>query len=205
MAGQIDQLYQLQEKDVPNAGAVLTDAFRHDPVWREVLAQATPDQKCGVFETPVRYCLKYGEVYATSEKLEGLITWVPGELADMTVWRLIRSGALRSMLKTGAQLPRRMEPVFKSLQIDRKEHMQGRAFLYLPIIGVASKYQGQGWGGRLLRALIVRSEQAEVPVYLETESESNVRWYAGFGFELIKQTKLPSINLPMWEMVRKPH
>jgi ribosomal protein S18 acetylase RimI-like enzyme len=199
-----DPLYRLQGKDALKAGIVLTDAFRHDPVWREVLAAATTHQQRGVFETPVRYCLKYGEVYATSDSLEGIITWLPGELADMKMWRLMRSGALRSMLKTGVQLARKLEPVFKPLQDDRTNHMRGLSFIYLPVIGVASEFQGRGFGGRLLKTLIVRSEQAGMPIYLETESESNVRWYTDFGFKVIKQIKLPIINLPMWEMVRQP-
>lgn len=201
---QTDPLYRLQGKDVLKAGSVLTDAFRHDPVWHTVLAAATTNQQRGMFETPVRYCLKYGEVYAASDHLEGIITWIPGELADMTMWRLLRSGALRSMLKTSAQLARKLAPVFKPLQDDRTKHMRGLSFIYLPVIGVASEFQGQGIGGRLLRALVAHSDQAAIPIYLETESEDNVRWYTSHGFTVIKQLNLPIINLPMWEMVRQP-
>jgi hypothetical protein len=56
----------------------------------------------------------------------------------------------------------------------------------------------------LLNTLIVESERARVPIYLETETASNVRWYGKFGFETIKQIVLPIVDLPMWEMVRKP-
>jgi ribosomal protein S18 acetylase RimI-like enzyme len=108
------------------------------------------------------------------------------------------------MLKTGVQLPRKLGPVFKPLQDDRTNHMRGLSFIYLPVIGVASEFQGRGLGGRLLRTLIARSEQAGMPIYLETESEGNVRWYTGFGFKVIKQVNLPVINLPMWEMARNP-
>jgi hypothetical protein len=56
----------------------------------------------------------------------------------------------------------------------------------------------------LLRALIAHSEQVKRPIYLETETEKNVRMYERFGFTVVKQITLPVINLPMWEMVREP-
>jgi len=205
MSGQIESLYKLQKKDIPKVGAVLADAFQHDPVWKKVFeGESKIDQKyCAFFETPIRYCLKYGEVYTISENLEGIAAWVPGDLADMTIWRLIRSGAIRSGMKMGAKLAKKMKPVFKQLQKDRKENMKGKLFIYLLIIGVASKFQGQGFGEKLLRSLIEKSERVGIALYLETETEDNVKMYEIFGFKLVKQITLPGINLPMWEMVRE--
>ena len=205
MSGQIENLYKLKKKDIPKVGAVLADAFQHDPVWKKVFeGESNIDQKfCAFFETPIRYCLKYGEVYTISENLEGIAAWVPGDLADMTIWRLIRSGAIRSGMKMGAKLGKKMKPLFKQLQKDRKENMKGKLFIYLQIIGVASKFHGQGFGGKLLRALIEKSERIGSALYLETETEDNVKMYERFGFKLVKQITLPGINLPMWEMVRE--
>ncbi len=204
MSGQIRNLYRLRPKDVPKADAVLTDAFRHDPLWSRVLAESKTAQPRGLFEAPIRYCLRYGEVYATSGNLEGIITWIPGDLADMPMWRLIRSGAIWSGLKMALQLYAKLGAVFKPIEEDRKENMKKSPFIYLPVLGVASEFQGHGFGSTLLSALIAESEQARIPLYLETESEGNVRWYERFGFESIKQINLPVINLPMWEMARKP-
>lgn len=80
--------------------------------------------------------------------------------------------------------------------------MKGKAYTYLQIIGVAPSFQGQGFGGKLLHALIEKSEQTGVPIYLETETEANVSLYEYFGFSVIKKIMLPIINLPMWEMIR---
>jgi len=197
-------LYKLRKKDLEKGDVVLTDAFRNDPLWNKVLAGSKSEQSQGLFKVPILYGLKYGKVYATSENLEGIITWVPGELADMPIWRLVRSGALWPGLKMAVQLYSKLGPVFKPIEHDRKENMQGCPYIYLPAIGVASEFQGQGFGGKLLSALIAESEQSRIPIYLETESESNVKWYERFGFQSVKQIQLPVINLPMWEMVRKP-
>ena len=82
--------------------------------------------------------------------------------------------------------------------------MRGRDYTYLLIIGVATRYQGQGFGGQLLQALIDQSEKSGLPIYLETETEENVQLYQHFGFTVLKVITLPLINLPMWEMIREP-
>jgi ribosomal protein S18 acetylase RimI-like enzyme len=122
----------------------------------------------------------------------------------MTIWRLLLSGAIWSGFKGGFQHASKLQPIFRPVKADRQANMKDIPYLYLPVLGIASQFQGQGLGGKLLKALIAESERTQLPVYLETETESNVRWYGKFGFETIKQIILPVIGLPMWEMVRKP-
>ena len=68
-------LYRVQKKDISKSVKVLADAFRHDPVWNKIYERESDIEKRfrAHFEVPVRYCLKYGEVYATSEDLEGVV------------------------------------------------------------------------------------------------------------------------------------
>lgn len=206
MPERIDELYKLQKKDISRAGEVLGDAFQHDPIWKEVFKGEPRDSKKrnASFEIPVRYCMKYGEAYATSENLEGVAAWIPGNLADMTFPRIIRSGSLGSALKMGARLAAKMKPAFMPIQRDRHEHMKEKSYMYLQIVGVALKLQGCGFGGRLLRALIEKCEKTGLPIYLETETEKNVAMYERFGFTMVKQIVVPELNLPMWEMIRDP-
>jgi ribosomal protein S18 acetylase RimI-like enzyme len=207
MMNPMDGLYKLQKKDIPRVGPILTDAFQNDPLWNK-LFEGVPkiEQKYSAFfETPVRFCMKFGEAYATSENLEGIAAWVPGDQGDMTFWRMIRSGALKSAMKIGANLGRKMKQIMKSLPEDRKEHMGEAPYFYFLIIGVSSQFQGRGFGGTLIRALIEKSEGMGIPLYLETETEENVTMYERFGFSVVKEITLPVVNLPMWEMVRKPN
>jgi ribosomal protein S18 acetylase RimI-like enzyme len=205
MSEPIEMIYRIQKQDIQKSGAILTDAFQKDPVWNAVFgADTTIAQRNSVFAIPVRYCLKFGEVYATSKDLEGIIAWTPGRLAEMTIGRLIQCGGFFSGLKIGAKLPRRMDSIFRVLMEDQKENMRGVSYLYLHILGVNSKYQGRGFGGRLLRTMIEICGRLGTPIYLETETESNVRMYEKFGFRVLKKRMLPVIDLPMWEMVRQP-
>jgi ribosomal protein S18 acetylase RimI-like enzyme len=209
MSGQYTNLYKLQnKKDIQKAGVVLADAFQNDPVWTKVFEKEANDLKkmSAWYESAVRYCLKYGEVYATSEKLEGIAGLVPGDFSDMTMWRALRSGSIQSGMKMGMAMSmhaQKMKRIFAPLQADRKANMKGRAYIYFMIVGVASKFQGQGHGEKLIGSIIDLNEQKGLPIYLETETVRNVKMYEKLGFKLIKQITLPVINRPMWEMVRE--
>jgi len=197
--------YQLPRSDIIRAAPVLAAAFRQDPIWRRLFeSEPRPDRRQAAFAAPLRFCRRYGTVYATSPLLEGIAAFVPGERADMTFARMILSGGIVSGLRMGMGLARRMMPVFQPVQADRKQNMLGRLYVYLLVLGVAPEHQGKGWGGRLLRAVIEYCRQRDRSLYLETETESNVLMYERFGFRTVKTITLPKLNLPMWEMVREP-
>jgi ribosomal protein S18 acetylase RimI-like enzyme len=204
MSSASDSVYRVSRQDIARAREILTEAFQEDPVWRALFADgATREQRLAAFEVPLIYCRKYGEVWATSPDLEGIAAWVPGRYARMTIGRMVWSGAILAGIKM-AKLGQEIEPVFRAVERDRDEHMRGKPYLYLQVLGVAPALQGRGHGGGLLRALIAKSEREGLPLYLETETERNVRMYSRFGFALLKETTLPGIDLPMWEMVRQP-
>jgi GNAT superfamily N-acetyltransferase len=206
MEKQERMLYKVQKRDITQVGKVLADAFQHDPLWNKIYEGESDLEKRyrAFFEVPVRYCMKYGEVYAPSKHLEGAVAWVSGKYADMTMWRILRSGAMGAAIRMGANASKKMGPVFKPVAEDRNEHMAGQNFLYLLIVGVATELQGKGFGKKLIGAAIEKSEHKVIPLYLETETEENVNMYEHFGFHLLKKSILPIVNLPLWEMVREP-
>ena len=199
-------LYRVQKRDIVRASKVLAGAFQRDPLWNKIYV-GDPDIRKrfhALFEGGVRYCLKYGEVYAPSENLEGVIGLVPGKYADMNAWRAIRSGTIGVGMRMGLNTAMKMGTIFKSVVEDRREHMAGGAFLYVLVFGVATELQGKGFGRKLMDAAIEKSEREGLHLYLETETEENVKMYEHFGFKLLKSVNLPIVGLPMWEMVREP-
>jgi GNAT superfamily N-acetyltransferase len=199
-------LYRVKRGEIIRAGKVLADAFQHDPLWNKIF-EGEPDIEKRFrahSEVPVRYCLKYGEVYAPSEDLEGVVAWVPGKYADMTAWRIIRSGAMGAAMRMGLNASKKLGPIFKPITEDRHEHMVKSNYLYLLVVGVATKLQGKGFGRKLIKAAIEKSEREGLQLYLETETEENMKMYEHFGFRLFKKIMLPIVDLPMWEMVRGP-
>jgi GNAT superfamily N-acetyltransferase len=125
------------------------------------------------FQGPILYCGEFGHVYATSDRLEGI---VPGEYSTMNMRRLMQAGSMKMVFRMGPRLlmrAPRMRRVFAPLETDRQEHMSGRRYVYLMIVGVDPVHQGRGHGARLLRALIEDSDRRGVPHFHAIYGEFN--------------------------------
>ncbi|MFC2009213.1 GNAT family N-acetyltransferase [Chloroflexota bacterium] len=195
-----DSLYRIQKKDLQNVVNVLSDAFADDSQWKEVFKNEEKNRT--LTEVMVRFCLKYGSVVSTSENMEGVMALAPYD-KDMTTWRIIRCGAFFLSMRIAREakvmqiLTQAVEEAKKSLDLGPDIH--------LLIMGVSREFQGKGFGGQLLRALIEDAEIERLPIYLETQKESNVSLYEKYGFSVEKEVVLPNpLNLPMWLMVRSP-
>ena len=89
---------------------------------------------------------------------------------------------------------------------EAKKSLNLGPYIHLLIMGVSQEFQGKGFGGQLLRAVIEKAEIEELPIYLETQKEANVSLYEKYGFSVKKQLILPDpLNLPMWLMIRSRH
>ncbi|MDJ0765820.1 MAG: GNAT family N-acetyltransferase [Myxococcota bacterium] len=202
----LDACYKLTKEDIGKAAAVLADAFKRDPLWAGIFEHTTnQNSRLKAFsEILLRHSLHHGEAYAFSEKLEGIITHVPGNQAEITLWHIVQSGALGCAMRMGPVIGLKLLPLFEPIQLDRHNHMMGRPFIYIPIFGVAMRLQGKGYGSALLGALIARAEREGLPIYLETETEKNVAFYERFGFKTVKKIIIKKLIQPMWEMIREP-
>ena len=194
----ISDLYKIQKKDLKNAVNVLTNAFSEESMWKEVFNDE--DKNRVLTEVMVRFCLKYGNVLSTSDNLEGVMAIAPHD-KDMTALRIIRSGAFFLSMKISNEakkmkvLSNAIEKAKKSLNLDPHIH--------LLIMGVSQEYQGKGFGGKLIKAIIEKAEIEKKPIYLETQKEENVALYEKYGFSVKKKIILPEpLNLPMWLMLR---
>ena len=70
----LDSIYRVTKNEVRKASLVLGTAFHDDPLWSQVIPnEAERKQKLPlILEINLKYALRYGEVYATSENLEGI-------------------------------------------------------------------------------------------------------------------------------------
>jgi ribosomal protein S18 acetylase RimI-like enzyme len=73
-------------------------------------------------------------------------------------------------------------------------------YLYLMVLGTQRTQQGKGLGTQLVKKMI-DSLAPNIPIYLETESEENVKFYEKFGFQVVKKVHIGVLDIPMWEML----
>jgi len=194
----ISDLDKLKKQDIKKAANVLANAFSVDPLWKEIF---NDEDKFRVqFEFFLRFCMKYGNVFSTSNNFEGVMAILPHD-KDMNLWRIIRSGAFFLSMKISS-VAKKMAPIYKLIE-EGKKNLDIGPYIHLFIMGISQEFQGKGFGGKLLRAIVEKAEIERKPMYLETQNEKNVTLYEKYGFYVVKKINLPDpINLPMWLMVR---
>ncbi|MBU9674720.1 GNAT family N-acetyltransferase [Planococcus sp. CP5-4] len=203
--GEIKNLHKVNKDEIRQATVVLADAFKEDPLFKVLFGDAEKNsyKYTSVAKFMIRYCYRYGDVYASSDKFEGIMAITQDEYTYMSLWRMIRSGSIFSFFSIGFKSFMMVAGALSPIDETRKKHMKNKSFAYLQIIGVASENQGEGHGGKLLKELIAMTDEAKLPIYLETETESNVRLYERFGFKILDEMNLSVINQPMWTMLRE--
>jgi len=74
---------------------------------------------------------------------------------------------------------------------------------FLQTIGVDPQFQGKGYAGKLIRAMLGRIDKEDLPCYLETLDEKNVWLYEHFGFRVIEKSAIPRTDITVWAMLRE--
>ncbi len=78
------------------------------------------------------------------------------------------------------------------------------AHYYIYAIGIRPRFQGRGWGRRLMEPVLAHADAARLPVYLESANERNLSFYRRLGFRVIRETRVPLGGPHMWLMLREP-
>ena len=194
---------RLDRDRVENALGSLVRAFEPDPVWVEVLAGVKKRERAmrALFGFMLRYGSLYGEVYVPSPAGEGAAIWLPPEYATTDGPDALRAGVFSVPFALGMKAMGRLQSFGKLTVALRKRHCP-EEYRYLAVLGVDPAHQGRGIGRRLLDPLLERSAKEGLPVWLETETESNVEMYRHFGFEVMEESRPEGIDVPLWGMLK---
>jgi hypothetical protein len=110
MNDQTGELLRLTLKERDAGAAVLGWAFTEYELFRYYFRDET--ERRAAADTfafiSLSLCLKYGEVYTSSEKLEGVAAWLPPGKAPFGGWQIIRSVPLSILVRFGRQGAGRM-------------------------------------------------------------------------------------------------
>ncbi|MBY9015636.1 MAG: GNAT family N-acetyltransferase [Candidatus Lokiarchaeota archaeon] len=207
---ELNNFYRLTNNDIKKATEVYARAYSKITLYEEALKDVE-DKSLALklfFEIPIRYGIKYGFPYAPSEQLEGISIWIPYEKAEMSMWRVIRSGGFKSsfkLVKIGRKFLASMKG-FSQLDNDRHKNMAGKRYLHLMSLAVDPEYQRKGIASKLLKAMFEKTDRCGYSTYVSADPDS-VNFYKKHGFKVIKEIniKIKDYDLPNWEMVRNPN
>ncbi len=198
------ELFSIQKDSIKAASKTYEQAFRDDPLFTQLLPEeeVRREKILLIFELFLRYATHFGEVYATSRALEGVIMWIPSEHAVMTPEKMAHSGCLGVTQKIGEAFFETWAELFEHLENKHREVAPFKHY-YLAGMAVQPESQGQGYCGALMRPMIQRFDEQGIPCYLETQNEKNVGLYEHFGFEVREVFVVPKVEANCWAMLRK--
>ena len=102
--------------------------------------------------------IKYGEVYVTSSNLEGIAVWMPSNNYPVTLWEMLRSVPLSIIFgfgRYGGSKMRRFSDYLDSVH----QRLAPFKHWFLQTIGVASQFQGKGFGSKLLKSMFYKIDK----------------------------------------------
>lgn len=175
--------------------AMLARAFQDDPAMSWVY----PDAKVRAARLPRLFALLFDEdaggMRWVSAGVEAATLWqAPGAAHTPGPWRMIAS-AWPMWRALGTAIPRAL-----AIASAIAAHMPVGDFWYLHIAGCDPAAQGQGHGGRVIRAGLAAT--GGLPTYLETATEANLGLYRALGFAVTGEWDVPGGGPHFWSMLR---
>lgn len=196
---------RLPEEKIISAAKVMSRAFQQEPfnVYTLPDNEERREKLHHSFEFMLQYGTLFGEVYTTSQNLEGIAIWLPFWEAEMKARKIRKAGFNIFYTKMGEQYFKRVEICENHIVLLHKRHTADFSHWYIGPMGVDPRHQGKGYASKLFRPKLAQCEEQNIPCYLETHDEQNVPIYQHLGFDVVEEGIIPGTNLPIWAMLRK--
>lgn len=193
-------LYKLKNKDIQKSTEVLTKAFYNYPTFKYILGEKHNQNNMQlVFRFLIKYAILYGEAYASSPEIEGIILFSDYEDYNFNFFRSLRSGGL-SLFKLGSGVGKRFDE-YEKFSLKIHENLLKEPHQYVILLGVDPEKHGQGFGNKLLLSILNVTEEKGQCCYLETNNDQNVAFYKRFGFRVISEDVAPG-NIKQFAMLK---
>ena len=132
--------------------------------------------------------------------------WTTPDAAGASLWfppGTLRMGRGERLAEILSLLPEGADSFRRGARWERllAEHHPREPHWYLQTLAVTPEVQRRGHGTALIKPGLARADAEGLPVYLETQRESNIPYYRRFGFELTEEISLPD-SPPLWLMWR---
>ncbi len=145
--------------------------------------------------------LRYGEVHATSTNLEGVGVWIFFDAYKEYIFGNFLCSFKAKMWKVGAEAGKLIKPITEVHEKMHNKYASGKHW-YLQTLGVDPEYQGKGYGTLLMNYMIDKIDQDPLPVFLETSTKKNVKFYKKFGFKAMEEAIAEGTDVKQFFMVR---
>ena len=199
-----EDIIKLDKTQILAAGEVLGRALQDDPVSVYDIPDTGKRHAVMKHVFQMTSCLgvKYGETHATSPNLEGVAVWIPYINKKYKLIVNISCLLKAKTYKLGRDAGKRIKPIEEHSTMVHREFASGDHW-YLQTLGVEPTHQGKGYGSLLMEYMFEKIDTTNpLPVFLETSTEINVKFYKRFGFEVMREGIIPKTDVEQWYLLR---
>lgn len=187
-------------EQLQSLGDVMARSFDDDPVWTWVCQNPVKRRAHvgSLFAELVRTQVQAGNGYTTANE-DGVAVWAPPKQWQGTFGQTLRCvvPAIRSI---GA--PHVLSRLSVLSRLDKIHPTEPH--WYLAYLATDPAMQGKGVGTAVMQPILDECDRTGLPAFLESSKESNLSYYARFGFAVTNKVDLPGGCPPMWQMWRDP-
>ena len=197
-------LYTVGKKDLPRLADIAADAYRDYPLhnW---LTRGKYDEKASrlIMQITLKAMTEDAVIYADSEELNGFAVWLPFGFSGSKTLPFLLNGGLQLIFHAGPGIIGRLL-TYENYAMNLKKEFTDHYDWYLYNLSVRRDAQGKGIASKLLRPMPQFCDDERMVAYLETNKEQNVGLYRHYGFDLMREEKIPSTPVMHYAMVRHP-
>ena len=197
-------LYLVTEKDLDRLAEVAADAYQDYPLhnW---FTKDKYDAKASklIMQISLKAMTKDAVIYADSEEINGFAVWLPFGFTGSKTLPFLFSGGLKLILHSGLGIIGRLL-TYETYAMNLKKGFTDNYDWYLYNLSIKKDAQGKGVASKLMRPMLQFCDDEMMVSYLETNKESNVSLYRHYGFDLMKEEKIPKTPVTHYAMVRRP-
>ena len=113
------------------------------------------------------------------------------------------SGGLELILHSGLGIIGRLL-TYETYAMNLKKEFTDHYDWYLYNLSIKKDAQGKGLASKLMRPMLQFCDEERMVSYLETNKDTNVGLYHHYGFELMREEKIPETPVTHYAMVRNP-
>jgi ribosomal protein S18 acetylase RimI-like enzyme len=200
------EVVRLLPQQREQAAAVATKAFLDDIVYSYIFTDVEERERClrRYLSAFFGFARHYGETY-TLPGVEGVACWLSPWKTKPVLWQVIRTSFALPRVTLSFQKESRNRMVALA-SVQNQVHsraIRGRHW-QLAVLVVDPMHQHQGIGSQLIQPVLRQADAEGLPCYLDTDTESNVRFYEHFGFTVVSEGEVSGHPIKIWAMVRPP-
>ncbi len=186
----LDQVKNLDPKDIEKAAFIITEAFMEYPLPGQYILDVDRRRIAlrEMFKVELRKALKKGSVYTLGGDFQevAILKHEVVPESDLAYIKYVRLDTLKLLFTIRLSECIRLFRALRSI-------LYTKIHLYLPgntvelyIVGVNPANQGQGRLSKLLKPVLKAMQEQKQPMLVMTNTDNNRKIYEHLGFELIK-------------------